>query len=141
MDGSTTMSKAIALPFSFDANGAVNNTQDNKKIFQDRITLLVMTYLGERVNRPNFGSSIKAVTFENIPEATQLIKQEVSVAFNKWLPYLNLLDATPQIDPVDNILSISITYNYGMNANPETVSVKTAIISRSGDVITEVSNG
>ena len=135
------MSKAISLPFSFDVNGAISSTQDLKKVFQDRITLLVMTYLGERVNRPNFGSNIKAVSFENITEATQLIKQEVSVAFSKWFPYLNLINATPQVDPVDNILSISISYNYGTNSNPETVSVKTAIISRSGDVITEVSNG
>ena len=100
-----------------------------------------MTYLGERVNRPNFGSNIKAVSFENITEATQLIKQEIAVVFSKWLPYLNFIDATPKVDPVDNILSISITYNYGINSNPETVSLKTAIISRSGDVITEVSNG
>jgi phage baseplate assembly protein W len=135
------MSKAIALPFSFDSNGAVNNTQDPKKVLQDRIVLVVMTYLGERVNRPNFGSNIKAVSFENMAEATQLIKQEVAVVFSKWLPYLNLIDATPKLDPVDNILSISITYNYGINSNPETVSLKTAIISRSGDVITEVSNG
>ena len=135
------MSKAIALPFSFDANGAVNNTQDPKKVLQDRIALVVMTYLGERVNRPNFGSNIKAVSFENMTEAAQLIKQEVAVVFSKWLPYLNLIDAAPQVDPVDNILSISITYNYGINSNPETVRLKTAIISRSGDVITEVSNG
>jgi len=135
------MSKAIALPFSFDSNGAVNNTQDPKKVLQDRIVLVVMTYLGERVNRPNFGSNIKAVSFENMTEATQLIKQEVAVVFSKWLPYLNLIDSTSKVDPVDNILSISITYNYGINSNPETVSLKTAIISRSGDVITEVSNG
>jgi uncharacterized protein len=135
------MSKAIALPFSFDSNGAVNNTQDPKKVLQDRIVLVVMTYLGERVNRPNFGSNIKAVSFENMTEAAQLIKQEVAVVFSKWLPYLNLIDAAPQVDPVDNILSISITYNYGINSNPETVRLKTAIISRSGDVITEVSNG
>ena len=135
------MSKAMALPFSFDGNGSVNNTQDPKKILQDRIVLIVMTYLGERVNRPNFGSNIKAVSFENITEATQLIKQEIAVVFSKWLPYLNFIDATPKVDPVDNILSISITYNYGINSNPETVSLKTAIISRSGDVITEVSNG
>jgi len=135
------MSKAMALPFSFDSNGAVNNTQDPKKILQDRIVLIVMTYLGERVNRPNFGSNIKAVSFENMTEATQLIKQEIAVVFSKWLPYLNFIDATPKVDPVDNILSVSITYNYGINSNPETVSLKTAIISRSGDVITEVSNG
>ena len=121
------MSKAIALPFSFDSNGAVNNTQDPKKVLQDRIVLVVITYLGERVNRPNFGSNIKAVSFENMTEATQLIKQEVAVVFSKWLPYLNLIDSTSKVDPVDNILSISITYNYGINSNPETVSLKTAI--------------
>lgn len=135
------MSKAIALPFSFDTNGAVNSTTDLKKVFQDRIVLVIMTYLSERINRPNFGSNIRGTAFENTPDAIQLIKQEVSVAFTKWLPYLTLLSADPKIDPVDNILSVSITYKYGMNENPETVSVKTAIISRSGDVITEVSNG
>ena len=141
MDGSTTMSKAMALPFAFDSNGGVNSTADLKKIFQDRIVLVIMTYTSERINRPNFGSNIKALTFENTLEATQLLEQEIAVAFTKWLPYLTLINVAPKVDSVDNTLSVSVTYKYGMNENPETVSVKTASISRSGDVITEVSNG
>jgi uncharacterized protein len=141
MDGSTTMSKAISLPFSFDANGSVGYTSDLNKIIQDRIVLVIMTSLQERINRPQYGSNIKEVTFESISDATQIIKQEVSVAFTKWLSYLTLLDVAPKIDPVDNTLSVDITYKYGTTENPETVNFKTAIISRSGDVITEVSNG
>lgn len=141
MDGSTTMSKAISLPFSFDANGSVGYTSDLNKIIQDRIVLVIMTSLQERINRPQYGSNIKEVTFESVSDATQIIKQEVSVAFTKWLSYLTLLDVAPKIDPVDNTLSVDITYKYGTTENPETVNFKTAIISQSGDVITEVSNG
>jgi hypothetical protein len=135
------MSKAISLPFSFDANGSVGYTSDLNKIIQDRIVLVIMTSLQERINRPQYGSNIKEVTFESISDATQIIKQEVSVAFTKWLSYLTLLDVAPKIDPLDNTLSVDITYKYGTTENPETVNFKTAIISQSGDVITEVSNG
>ena len=57
-------SRAISLPFSFDSSGGVSYTTDNKKMWQDRVVLVVMTLLKERVMRPTFGSSAKATVFE-----------------------------------------------------------------------------
>jgi len=135
------MSKAIALPFSFNTDGGVNSTSDFKKIIQDRVALVVMTLVSERVMRPNYGTNVRKSSFENIAAASSFIQQDVSVGFNNWLPYLTLISVEPTIDPVDGILSVNITYKYGSTSNPETISVKTDIISKSGDVIAEVPYG
>jgi phage baseplate assembly protein W len=135
------MSKAIALPFSFNADGGVNSTSDFKKIIQDRVVLVVMTLVSERLMRPNYGTNVRKSSFENTEAASSFIKQDVAIGFSNWLPYLTLLSVDPVTDPVDGNLSVNITYKYGSTSNPETISVKTDIISKSGDVIAEVPYG
>ena len=94
------MSKAISLPFSFDSNGGVAYTTDDRKIWQDRVVLAVMTYFGERVMRPNYGSSVEEATFENTTTAISMINQAIAGAFSFWLPDLAL-------GKVEKILDVS----------------------------------
>ena len=135
------MSKAITLPFSFDSNGGVSSTEDMKKIIQDRVVLVLMTYASERVMRPTYGTLVRGSSFENQAEAINMINREIDTGFNTWLPYLTLLTVNASIDPADEHLNIEVTYKYGSSANPETIIVKTDILNQSGDVITEVSYG
>jgi len=135
------MSSAISLPFGFSSNGGVNSTSDQKKIIQDRVVLVVMTSLKERVHRPGFGTGIKGATFENTDRAVTVVKQEVASGFAKWLPYLKLVEVKGALDPVDGHLNITIDYKYGTSTTTETLVVKTDILSQSGDVITEVTSG
>lgn len=134
------MSKAISLPFSFDADGRIGYTTDIKKIIQDRVVLAVMTSTTERVMRPGYGSNVKKATFENTSVAIGVVEQEVSAAISNWLPYLKLINVNVTLD-VDNYLNITIDYQYGALANTETVLVKTATLTQSGDIITEVPYG
>jgi len=131
----------ISLPFSFNADGGVSHTEDEKKIWQDRILLTVMTTLGERVMRPSYGTLISSATFEINSLAMELIKQEITTAFSKWLPSLTLTDVLGSIDPVDDNLNINILYKYGVATSTESLIVKTSTFNRTGNVITEVSNG
>lgn len=135
------MSKAIALPFSFDSNGAIYSTTDQKKIMQDRVVLAIMTLISERVMRPVYGTKVRSSSFENTQEAISLIKQEINRGFANMLPYLALISVDPSISQDDGHLNVSITYKYGSSQNPETVTVKTDILSQAGDVITEVPYG
>ena len=134
------MTSAISLPFSFDADGRVSSTTDFKKIIQDRVVLVVMTAIGERVMRPLYGTHVGNATFENINSAIILVKNEISIGFSTWLEYLYLLGVDATLD-VDNVLNVTVSYKYGNSANAETVTVKTATLTQSGDVITEVSYG
>ena len=133
------MSSAISLPFSFDADGRVANTSDQNKIIQDRIVLVLMTNLTERIMRPYFGSFIRYSNFENPSQATSIVKEAATSAFNNWLSYLTLLDVEAFID-TDGLLNINLRYKNGPSNSPQTVSVKTAIINRSGDILMEVPN-
>lgn len=133
------MSKAISLPFSFDSSGAVAYTQDEKKIWQDRVVLVLMTRLGERVMRPTFGSELKDSLFETEDAAVTMIKKSVSVAFSRWLPQLELLGVNTTVDPVDAYIVVEVSYRYSPRANEQRVKIKTAILSRSGETILEVS--
>ena len=135
------MSSAISLPFSFDANGAVGSTSDQKKIIQDRVVLVIMTLINERVMRPSFGTGVRRSAFENVQAAINLVNKEAAIGFSNWLPYLNLLDVNGSVDPLDGHLNLVIKYQYGTSTTAETLVVKTDILSQSGDVITEVTSG
>lgn len=132
--------RAISLPFTFDSDGRIASTTDYKKIIQDRVVLVVMTSVSERVMRHNFGTNVRSSIFENLNSALELIKQEIEVGFSNWLPYLYLLGIDGALDQ-DNYLNITIHYKYGSSANAETVTIKTATLTQSGDVITEVPYG
>lgn len=139
MDGSNVMSEsAMSLPFSFDSSGSVNKTADIKKIWQDRIAMVIMTKLGERLMRPAFGSEVPALAFENIDTAITLARQAISAAFAKWLPALTLIDVVFTTDPIDYFLIADIHYRYGPTTQIETVKLKTALLTRAGDTILEV---
>jgi phage baseplate assembly protein W len=135
------MSKAISLPFSFDASGSVSTTLDSAKIWQDRVVIAVMTSIGERVMRSTYGSDAPKTVNENVNDALALIKQSVAVAFSRWLTSLTLLGVKGSIDPTDGYLVIEISYKYRQQDNGQSVKLKTAILSRSGDTLLEVTNG
>lgn len=132
---------AISLPFSFDSAGLIGHTSDIKKIWQDRVALVVMTKLGERVMRPGFGSEVPAVAFENIDTAISLTRQSIATAFSRWLPALTLVDVIFTTDPIDFYLVADIRYTYSSLSEVTNVKLKTAVLTRSGDTILEVGNG
>ena len=136
MDGGNVM-EAMALPFSFDSSGKVNHTTDVKKIWQDRVAMVIMTVIGERIMRPTFGSEVPTLVFENIDTATTLIRQAVSAAFSQWLGSLTFESIEFSSDPYDYYLVAQINYRYGQTKQIETVKLKTAILTRAGDKILE----
>ena len=136
------MSTAISLPFNFDGSGSIATTTELGKIWEDRVIITVMTGLGSRVMRPTFGSDVNKVVWENINDALTLIKQSISVAFSRWLTELDLLEVSGYIDPTDGYLVAQVKYNLRTQDLTTTLNIKTAILSRSGDVLLEVaSNG
>lgn len=133
------MNKSIILPFSFDATGGISSTTDPAKIWQDRVIIAVMTGLKERVMRPTYGSDVHSTIGENLSDAMEVIRQSVSVTFSRWLTDLTLMTVTGFVDEYDGYLVIEIKYNYRDNNQPQSVNIKTAVLSRSGEVLLEVS--
>ena len=127
---------AITLPFSFNIAGGISNTSDIKKIWQDRVVLATMSYLGERAMKPEYGTHIRGFAFENGGNIQDLINNEMIAAFSRWLPALTLDSVVTTIDPVDNFLNVSISYSYGTNQE-DSVIIRTAYLTQTGDTISE----
>lgn len=130
--------RAISLPFSFDSAGSISYTTDEKKIWQDRVVLIVMTRLNERVMRPTYGSEASNSLFENTNSAINLLKDTIATAFSNWLKDLILVDVSVYTDAADGYLVAEIFYKYNPVENEQSVKIKTAILSRTGEVLLEV---
>lgn len=133
-------SSAISLPFSFSSSGQVSYTKDEKKIIQDRVVLAIMTQIGERVMRPNFGSDVHYANFESQGNAISIINQAVSTCFSTWFPYLELSNVSSLVNE-DGVLEMTINYKKALEKINESLLIKSALFTRSGDLLREARNG
>jgi phage baseplate assembly protein W len=131
---------AITLPFTIGPNG-VNKTEDYSKIWKDRVYGVVLTSFNERVMSPTFGTQVKSSLFENIDDAMAAIRQSIQIGFSKWLSTLTLNSVIGSLDANEGNLNIEVLYSIPGTIDEQSVTLKTDILSRSGDVLLEVNNG
>lgn len=138
--------KIINYPFSFGRNIANTNitavaaTSDPRKIWQQRVLLVLGTRPGERVMRPDFGCNLHTVVFEPETTAAQIAKDSITQAFTNWLPELELRQINPSFDRTTGTLAVSITYGLP-TGDADSVTINTGIFNRSGDLLQEINNG
>lgn len=76
----------IDFPFSIDGRGRTADTDDPGYV-RDLIAQVLFTAPGERVNRPDFGSGLLALTFApNGDELAAALKFAVQANLQRWLP-------------------------------------------------------
>lgn len=102
--------KAISLPFSIDTSGSIGTTAEQSKIWTDRVRSVLGTSLRERVMRPTFGTLIPFSLFNNVENAVEEIRDEVTRAFDRYLQLLTLQDTTVEQDLYTNTLKVTVTY-------------------------------
>lgn len=132
--------RAISYPFRFSGVGTLTTTYDRNKILKDRIILMCLTQIGERVMLPTYGTTVPSTIFDNEFDAVSLAKQSVVEGFSKWFPDLIFKDLRGELDNNTSDLTLEIHYN-DPEGNPQTVGLRTALFTRYGDVIEEVSGG
>jgi phage baseplate assembly protein W len=82
--------KAISYPFTLDPFGVVEITQDQTKIYQDRILTLLSTSVGERPMRPTYGTNVAKAMFENQTDAKTAIDAAIRSAIGTWIPEVDV---------------------------------------------------
>ena len=130
------MERAIILPFSVDSSGSILSSNDQKAIWQSRVVTSVMTEIGERVFRPQYGGTVKSSLFETDSDAINTVASSVRDVFNKYLTSLVLNKVSGAIDQQEGVLSVTIDYTLP-NRDKAQVSFKTGVLDRTGNVIQE----
>lgn len=99
-----------AFPPRLGTNGdfALASHEDD---IRQSIEIILSTAPGERVMRPDFGSGLKALTFEPISErTTALVQHRVEEALITWEPRIDNITVRVTAEPPRGRLMIDIRY-------------------------------
>ncbi|MCB9076726.1 MAG: GPW/gp25 family protein [Anaerolineaceae bacterium] len=94
-----------AFPPKIEANGVALTTEQNE--IEQAIQIILMTPIGQRVMRPEFGSRLLELLFEpNNSHTAARARRYVEEALERWEPRINIKDV--RVSP--NYISVSPNY-------------------------------
>lgn len=105
----------IKLPFN-GLTGVISSTVTSLEQAISNLKNLLLTYKGERINQPNFGTDLSQVLFQpNLSNLKPIITEIITDAVSYWLPYINITGiniVTAEDDPdLTYEIKISISFN------------------------------
>lgn len=116
--------KAISYPFTFDPFGVVFTTEDQTKIYQDRILTLLSTAVGERPMRPTYGTNVAKAMFENQTDAVTAVDAAIRSAIETWIPEITIENIN--ISSFDPNGAVGVEVNVSL---PDFTSTSVSILS------------
>ena len=111
----------LSFPIRRDNNNDFELTKTSLEQAQHNLKNLFLTYPGERVGQPEFGSRIRELCFEQIDDTLpERIEEEVRSAVSVWLPYINIIDVATLTEEGDKN-KIFVRMKYSTTLNSQTV--------------------
>ena len=105
------LGKGWRFPILPDASGCLGYVEGDANVEQS-VHILLMTQLGERVMRADFGTQAPRLVFS--PGSTQylrLLENTVQEAVVNWEPRLDLTNVTAEADPANPFkVTVSVSY-------------------------------
>tara|TARA_B110000902_G_C13743605_1_gene373919 strand:- start:24 stop:446 length:423 start_codon:yes stop_codon:yes gene_type:complete len=111
----------LSFPLRRDNNNDFKLTKTSLEQAQHNLRNLFLTYPGERVGQPEFGSRIRELCFEQIDdELPTRIEEEVRRAVSTWLPYIIVQEVNTLNEEGDEN-KIFVQVKYSTTLNPDTL--------------------
>ena len=112
----------LSFPLRRDKFNDFSMTKNSLEQAQHNLKNLLLTYPGERVHQPNFGSKLRQLCFEQLDDKLPTrIEEEVRRSVGNWLPYINIIGVQTLTSDSDTS-SIYVTVKYSTTLNPQTMS-------------------
>jgi phage baseplate assembly protein W len=111
MAQSLFLGKGWRFPILPDASGSLGYVEGDANVEQS-LHILLMTRLGERVMRSDFGTQAPRLVFS--PGSTQylrLLEKTIEEAVVNWEPRVDLTSVTAEADPIESFrVTVSVSY-------------------------------
>jgi phage baseplate assembly protein W len=115
---------AIGVALPFNAGGVFTSVYSTKDQLKFNLINLVLTSQGERIENPEFGTTLKQQLFNQITEDTvPLIKNSITTSVAQFIPEIAIeqVDVIPYAD--DNTLVVTIKYRILLSGQTDSVTV------------------
>ena len=110
----------LSFPLRRDKFNDFAMTKNSLEQAEHNLKNLLLTYPGERVGQPEFGSRLRELCFEQIDDTLpQRIEEEVRKAVTNWLPYINIIEVATLTEEGDKN-KIFVRVKYSTSLNPQT---------------------
>ena len=110
----------LSFPLRRDKFHDFAMTKNSLQQAEHNLKNLLLTYPGERVGQPEFGSRLRELCFEQMDDTLpQRIEEEVRKAVTNWLPYINLIEVATLTEEGDKN-KIFVRVKYSTSLNPQT---------------------
>ena len=101
----------IDFPWHFDTDGRTAASDDNTRAMIEQV---LFTNPGERVNRPDFGSSLLSLIFDaNSPEQAAALRVSLQATLQRWLGDLIVVQS---LGVTSDEASLTVTLQYMVRA-------------------------
>ena len=111
----------LSFPLRRDNNNDFKLTKTSLEQAQHNLKNLFLTYPGERVGQPEFGSRIRELCFEQVDDdLPNKIEEEVRRTVSTWLPYINVQEVNTLNEEGDKN-KIFVQVKYSTTLNPSTM--------------------
>jgi len=111
----------LSFPLKGDNNNDFALTKTSTEQARHNLKNLLLTFPGERIGQPEFGSRLKALCFEHdTDELGVRIEEEIRRAVMVWLPYINIQQINILTDDVGTnriFVSLKFSTNLSPTAN------------------------
>ena len=110
----------LSFPLRRDKFNDFAMTKNSLQQARHNLKNLLLTYPGERVGQPEFGSKLRELCFEQIDDnLPERIEEEVRKSVSIWLPYINITEVQTLIEEGDKN-KIFVRISYSTTLNPQT---------------------
>jgi len=111
----------LSFPLRRDKFNDFAMTKNSLEQSQHNLKNLLLTYPGERVGQPEFGSRLRELCFEQIDDTLpERIEEEVRKAVSVWLPYINIIEVATLTEEGDKN-KIFVRMKYSTTLNSQTI--------------------
>ena len=107
----------LSFPLRRDKFNDFAMTKTSLQQAKHNLKNLLLTYVGERVGQPEFGSRLRELVFEQIDDELPVkLEEEVKQAVSIWLPYINIQEVATLTEEGDtNKIFVTIKYSTALN--------------------------
>ena len=111
----------LSFPLRRDDNNDFKLTKTSLEQAQHNLKNLFLTFPGERVGQPEFGSRIRELCFEQVDDdLPNKIEEEVRRTVSTWLPYIIVREVNTLNEEGDEN-KIFVQVKYSTTLNPSTM--------------------
>ena len=117
--------RAIGVSIPFNAGGVFNQTYSTKDQIKSNLINLLLTYKGERILAPEFGSGLNELLFEPLTEDLYpRIRNQIISNVKVYIPEITILniEITPNINY--NLININIDYKLNISGQQDNIIIE-----------------